>query len=99
MVSGIRPARTLRGVPPTVPWTVVSILAIARGFRPQGAKPDLLRAMVVPLVLYVVLLGLFGSGAGLCYGPRYWVPFLPWFALATVIGLRGARRPAIIACG
>jgi hypothetical protein len=83
-----------------VPWTLIALLAIARAFR-SDAPPDsgFLRQMALPLALYLVLLSSFGSGPGLCYGPRFWVPFMPWLALATIAGLNHARRPALIACG
>jgi hypothetical protein len=41
----------------------------------------------------MALLSLDSFGPGTCYGPRYWVPFLPWLAIASVEGLRSIRRP------
>ena len=28
-------------------------------------------------------------GSGFCYRPRYWVPFLPWLAIATICDAQG----------
>ena len=82
-----------------VPWAIIAFIAIARAFRSDFPEAKLLRQMALPLVLFLVLLSCSGTGPGLCYGPRYWVPFLPWFALATIEDTSRVRRPALIACG
>ena len=82
-----------------VPWTVVAFIAIGRTLGGIGPNSKLLRQMAAPMALYIVVLSCFGGTPGLSYGPRYWVPFLPWLALATIEGVRGARRPALLACG
>jgi hypothetical protein len=84
-----------------VPWSIIAFITIASAFlkRHSQAEGKLLRQMGLPIVLYLALLSCSGTGPGLCYGPRYWVPFLPWFALATADSLSRARRPALIACG
>ena len=82
-----------------VPWTIVGVLAIVRAFGSNAAGSNVLRQMALPLALYLVLLSCFGSGPEICYGPRFWVPFLPWLAIATVQGIGSARRPALVACG
>ena len=28
------------------------------------------------------------NGGGTCFGPRYFVPFMPWLALAAVVGFK-----------
>jgi hypothetical protein len=82
-----------------VPWVVIAFIAIERAFRSPEPDAKLLRPMALPLVLYLVLLSGSGTGPGLCYGPRYWIPFMPWFALAIMQSVNRARRPAILACG
>jgi len=82
-----------------VPWAVIAFIAIGRGFRSTAPDAKLLRQMAVPLALYVLVLSCSGTGPGLCYGPRYWIPLLPWLALATIEGVNRARRPALLACG
>ncbi len=67
-----------------IPWAIIAFIAIARAFRSEAPEAKLLRQMALPLVLFLVLLSCSGTGPGLCYGPRYWIPFLPWFALATI---------------
>ena len=52
----------------------------------------LARTMAFPLFLYLIVLSSVGFGAGYCYGPRYWVAFLPWLALGTVEAIRRAGR-------
>jgi hypothetical protein len=82
-----------------IPWAIIAFVAIARAFRSDAPEAKLLRQMALPLILFLVLLSCSGTGPGLCYGPRYWVPFLPWFALATIQDLSRVRRPALVACG
>jgi cytochrome bd-type quinol oxidase subunit 2 len=48
--------------------------------------------MALPLFLYLIVLSSIGFGSGWCYGPRYWVAFLPWLALGTVEAIRRAGR-------
>lgn len=70
------------------PWTAIGLIAsfaAAFSFQPRGRA---LRRMAGPLAF-----NLFASSAfapGFCYGPRYWVPFLPWLAIATVQRLQRA---------
>ena len=82
-----------------VPWAIIAFVAIAREARSRMTEARMLRRMAIPIALYLILLAWFGSGPGLSYGPRYWIPFLPWMALATVDATRKAGRPALLACG
>jgi hypothetical protein len=82
-----------------VPWVVIAFIAIVRAFRSDAPDASLLRQMAIPLVLYLVLVSCSGTGPGLCYGPRYWISFLPWFALAVMQSANRARRPALVVCG
>jgi len=79
-----------------VPWSIFVFLAIPFAWRSNASGLELIRWLVLPLAFYIILMG--STGPGLCYGPRYWVPFLPWFALATVQIMRRAQRPAVFAC-
>jgi hypothetical protein len=45
-------------------------------------------AVGFPVVLHWLLVSTYGALGGTCYGPRYWIPFLPAFAL----GAAGAAR-------
>ena len=40
-----------------------------------------------------------GYGAGYCYGPRYWVAFMPWLALGAVEAMRRGGRYQRAICG
>ncbi len=55
----------------------------SRRNRRDGA--GLARHMMIPLGLFAVVVATVGFGPGFSYGPRYWVPFLPWMALAAAI--------------
>ncbi len=79
------------------PWTIVVFLAIPFAFGSAHPWSRALRAMVMPISLFTILMGC--GAPGLCYGPRYWIPFLPWFALAAIEVIGRARRPAVIAWG
>jgi len=74
-----------------VPWVVCAPLGLRRTH--SASDPSrLTRRMVTPVVLFLVLLAGVSFGPGFCYGPRYWVPLLPWFALAYAIGWSSAGR-------
>jgi hypothetical protein len=80
------------------PWTLFAFVAVVRSLGSFSPDSRLLRYIAVPLALYAVALTACGFGPGDCYGPRYWVPFLPWLAIATMLAMRTAGRPARIAC-
>src|SRR6202035_3995395 len=70
------------------PWTLLGFVTSFRAafsFLPQDRA---LRWMAGPLAVNLFASSAFGPG--FCYGPRYWVPFLPWLAIATVQGLHRA---------
>ena len=71
-----------------VPWTLFALFGLRAAFREPLVR-DLLFGMA-PVVL-LTFAGDFGGG-GACYGPRYFVPFLPWLALVAVAAARQATR-------
>jgi hypothetical protein len=93
-----RPWRTLLdgryGLIPFVPWALVSAGAFFSLFlgKSFGAERSLLLKMVYPLSFYFILLSIFQALGGNCYGCRYWVPFLPWLAVAAVLYISRARK-------
>lgn len=73
-----------------VPWSVLSLVAIAVTLLQMAVRrqPEeslegthVVRLTALPILLILVVLGLFNSLGGDCLGPRYWVPMLPWLAL------------------
>src|SRR6202011_3676195 len=47
-----------------------------------------LRSIALPIALYLVLLSSTGFGPGYCFGPRYWIAFMPWMAIGAVDAMR-----------
>jgi hypothetical protein len=58
----------------------------------NGADPTrvlrVLAAGVFPVAAVYMILPYTGQ---FCYGPRYWVPFVPWLALGLILGLTGYK--------
>lgn len=86
------------GVLVFAPWTIFGVFAIAFAFDRFDADCAMLRRMAWPLILYLFVLAITGFGPGYCYGPRYWVPFLPWLAVATAQALLTGGTRGRIAC-
>lgn len=86
------------GVLVFAPWVIFGVFAIAFAFDCFDADSAMLRRMAWPLILYLFVLAITGFGPGYCYGPRYWVPFLPWLAVATVQALRTGGTRGRVAC-
>jgi len=75
------------GVLVFVPWLVLTALAMGRdALRERPEAPWL--QIAIPSALHLGILSLYGAVGASCYGPRYWIPFLPWFALAAAADLR-----------
>lgn len=76
-----------------VPWTIFAWLALLRSlpdlFR-KGLRPDIYSWAGLPMLGTLVLLALFYYLGGTCYGPRYWVPFLPWLAVLAAVSFYDA---------
>jgi hypothetical protein len=65
-----------------VPWAALAVLALV----PKGwaQKRGLAPTIGVPLLLYLAVLSASKFTGGNCYGPRYWVPALPFLALLVI---------------
>lgn len=86
------------GVLVFAPWAIFAVFAIAHAFDRFDTDSAMLRRMAWPMMLYLFVLAVTGFGPGFCYGPRYWVPFLPWLAVATVQALRTAGVRGRVVC-
>ncbi|MGH9442489.1 MAG: hypothetical protein ACRD16_09455 [Thermoanaerobaculia bacterium] len=64
------------------PWALLAFAAFV-SIRPK--RGALLSDIALPVLLMLVLLASFGPLGADCYGPRYWVPMLPWLAIAAAI--------------
>lgn len=73
-----------------VPWLVLAVPGMWRGPAPGAAGSA--RQIGLPCALHWVLLGTYGAMGATCYGPRYWIPFMPFFAVAAALALAGAGR-------
>jgi hypothetical protein len=80
-----------------VPWVLFAFAAAKRGLLENSQDSTLLRRIAVPGFLYFILIAATPVGPGFAYGPRYWVPLLPWMAIAAVEFARSAKMPARIA--
>jgi hypothetical protein len=72
------------------PWTIFAIFPIGRAFCSVTAAPRFMREMSLPMAAQLVILTASNFGPEVCYGPRYWVPFLPWMAVAAVYTVRSS---------
>ena len=66
------------------PWAVLALFPLGHALCREPSHSSLLRRMALPIALYLVLLVIDQLGPGFCYGPRYWIPFMPWLAIAAV---------------
>jgi hypothetical protein len=70
------------------PWTLLGFVESFRASFSFQPRDRVLRRMAGPLAINLIASS--GFGPGFCYGPRYWVPFLPWLAVATMQGIQRA---------
>ncbi len=89
------------GLLPFAPWTLVGGAWLLQGLRGPGSRTSRegepgpgagLRELGWALALWLPLHMAHGSLGELCWGPRYWVPWLPVLAVATVAAWSGLRR-------
>lgn len=81
------------------PWAAFALWSIANRRARRGQCRDLQDYMSFPCGLYFLLLASLallglnsGYAPGFCYGPRYWVPFLPWLAIAFAAQIAASGR-------
>lgn len=73
-----------------MPWALIPFIWGAMAARPGvKSEPGLLpvearRQLILPILLCLGVYSIIGWGPGFCYGPRYWVPLLPFFAPLVV---------------
>ena len=68
------------------PWTIVAFASLLLGWR-----HSVVRRIAVPVLVYLIVISSVGVAASASYGPRHWVPFLPWLAIAAVESVRSSR--------
>lgn len=79
------------------PWALLALLGVVRGLR--RSAPPLVSASAWSVVLNLVLLSSLSIFGEWCYGPRYWIAFLPPLALCAVDFVRphGALLKGVLA--
>jgi hypothetical protein len=72
-----------------IPWSVVvfGFFILSFFFRRNSAS-QVLRVIAVGTLPVAAVYMILPNTGGFCYGPRYWVPYLPWLALAFVLGIK-----------
>jgi hypothetical protein len=80
------------------PWTIFGFVFCGSAFFSTSEDARMGRAMALPLFLYLLAVSSVGFGPGYCYGPRYWVAYMPWLALATVEAMRRMGRYPRVVC-
>ena len=66
------------------PWAVLALFPLGQALCTEPSRSSMLRRMALPIALYLILLVIDDQGPGTSYGPRYWIPFMPWLAIAAV---------------
>jgi hypothetical protein len=71
-----------------VPWTIFVFWILVHSFeKSQKSKPSFELLIALPVFFYYVVLAVRFGTSGYCYGPRYSVPLLPFFALVLTKNL------------
>jgi hypothetical protein len=73
-----------------VPWAVIPFFWGPFAARPGAVNEeglltvDARRQIVIPMFLSLLAFSIVGWGPGFCYGPRYWIPVLPFMAMLAI---------------
>ena len=72
------------------PWALLALWVAARQSSVRG--PEWVRWISLGAAPYLVIVAATSTPeGGYCYGPRYWIPLIPWLALLAMQA-RGARK-------
>jgi hypothetical protein len=72
-----------------IPWSIPAFLFLVLSFSARrDAGTRALQAMALGIFPVAVVYMIIPWSGQFCYGPRYWVPFIPWLSLALVLGMR-----------
>ncbi len=75
-----------------LPWSLAAFCFLLLAFlhrNPNAPEQQMLLKMVAGGILPVAAVYMILPYTGqFCYGPRYWVPYVPWLALAFGIGVK-----------
>jgi hypothetical protein len=76
-----------------VPWAAaVFFFLILSFFYRRNGSSQVLRVIAAGTFPVAAVYMVLPNTGGFCYGPRYWVPYLPWLALALVLGVKNFPR-------
>jgi hypothetical protein len=76
-----------------VPWSAVALcfLILSFSYRRNSAS-QVLRVIAAGIFPVAAVYMILPNTGGFSYGPRYWVPYMPWLALAFVLGIKNYPR-------
>lgn len=67
------------------PWTAIALVAVGlTWWRLARGRPSRLDWTATSIPVFLILFALHAPLGSTCYGPRYWVPLLPFLAIAAV---------------
>jgi hypothetical protein len=82
------------GLFPFVPWAALCVLGLGFTFgKDERSDTSLLRQTLWPAAAFGLLLVAKGT-PGACYGPRFWIPLMPYLAIGAVAAANRIGRPA-----
>src|SRR5258708_31239897 len=81
-----------------VPWSVAAFSSLISSFFHRGENVNNLRTIALGICPAAIVYMMIFNVGGDCYGPRYWVPYMPWLSIAFVLGARRVWhiRPLLI---
>jgi hypothetical protein len=81
-----------------VPWSVAAFSFLIFSFFHRGENVNTLRTIALGICPAAIVYMMIFNVGGDCYGPRYWVPYMPWLSIALVLGARRVWqiRPLLI---